>query len=53
MEMFNSIPADKRPRVSYWLETGDPTGDYDWKGFLVVLKVKFDQASKELITYAL
>jgi hypothetical protein len=41
MGMFNSIPADKRPRISHWFETGGPTGDYDWEEFLVVLKDKF------------
>lgn len=42
MEMFNSIPADKRPRVSHWFETGGSMGDYDWEEFLVALKDKFE-----------
>ena len=42
MGMFNSIPADKRPRISHWFETGGPTGGYDWEEFLGVLKDKFE-----------
>jgi hypothetical protein len=42
MGMFNSIPADKRPRISHWFETGGPTGGYDWEEFLAVLKDKFE-----------
>jgi hypothetical protein len=42
MGIFNSIPADKRPRISHWFETGGPTGGYNWEEFLVVLRDKFE-----------
>jgi hypothetical protein len=42
MEIFNSLPADKRPRVAHWFESGGPDGDYDWEVFLFTLKEKFE-----------
>ena len=42
MEMFNSIPADRRPRIAHWFETGGPQGNYDWEAFLAALKDKFE-----------
>lgn len=42
LEIFQSLPESKRPRVAPWFEQGGKDGQYNWREFFDVIREKFE-----------
>lgn len=41
LNIFETIPSDKHPRIINWFQTGGPDGKYSWENFLAHIKDQF------------
>ena len=42
LEMFNSLPKEKQPRVDFWFREGGPERNYNWEKFLKHFEDQFE-----------